>query len=114
MKRVCKEQLLNEIWYSREEQILGQMVNQGWKSCPYSFSNFKSDMMARELLVDERTIRNKWTILVSNKVIRETVPYKGELEFMSFRSYMKLKDLRMLISIIESTAETSIADGVKA
>ena len=88
MKRITKEQILREIWENRAEQIISVMRDKGWESCPYTYENFKTDIMKHELLVDERTIRTKWELLVNTEVIEITGRNRGDLKFRAFLPFM--------------------------
>ena len=115
MRRICKDQLVREIWDSRAEQIQSIMAEKGWISCPYTYENFKQDMMRRELLVDERTIRTKWELLVSTGVLRETAKNRGELAFVAFRDLMPSRSRLILLNLIEETkTASSHAEKVRA
>ena len=83
------------------------MAEKGWISCPYTYENFKQDMMRRELLVDERTIRTKWELLVSTGVLRETAKNRGELAFVAFRDLMPSRSRLILLNLIEETKPAS-------
>lgn len=88
MKRIAKDQITREIWQNRSEQIVSFMRGKGWDSCPYTYENFKADMMRNELLVDERTMRTKWELLSSTGVIKSTGRGRAELQFSAFLPYM--------------------------
>ena len=115
MRRICKDQLVREIWDSRAEQIQSIMAEKGWISCPYTFENFKTDMLRRELLVDERTIRTKWDLLVYTGVLRETGKGRAEIAFSAFKDLMPSRSRIVLLDLINN-AENAIvcSEKVKA
>lgn len=88
MKRIAKDQITREIWENRNEQIISFMRGKGWDSCPYTYENFKTDMMRRELLVDERTMRTKWELLLNTGVLTSTGRGRADLQFSAFLPYM--------------------------
>ena len=108
MRRICKDQLVREIWDSRAEQIQSIMAEKGWISCPYTYENFKQDMMRRELLVDERTIRTKWELLVSTGVIRETAKNRGEIAFVAFKDLMPSRSRIVLLDLINNAENATV------
>ena len=69
----------------------------------------------RELLVDERTIRTKWELLVSTGVLRETAKNRGELAFVAFRDFMPSRSRLILLNLVEETkTASSHAEKVRA
>lgn len=114
MKKITREQMVGEIWDARSEQIVSIMAEKAWISCPYTFENFRADMRRRELVVDEKTLRTKWEIMVLGGIIRETGKNRGELAFAAFRDRMPSSARMMLARITESKTSQVTAPGVRA
>lgn len=57
------------ISYSLEEL----QKNKSWRysQIPYSFNDFKKAVLSRELILDPRTIRAKWDLIVAKGIVSE-------------------------------------------
>lgn len=113
MKKVSTAEILREIYGSRKD-IIDAYRRDRRSEVVYNLSNFTDDMRRHELVVDRRTIRDKWSILVTKGVIREEYPGAGYLQIRTFTEhYLESTCGERVRETKHYVSKTSIGEGVQ-
>lgn len=112
MRKVTRNEVLEAIWASRKEAIYRLIDDEGWISCPYTYEQFRMDMLKADLISDRRTIQTKWDGLVSVKTIKASSKSytEGILYFEPFVSRMDPLHRDLLMSTLRAKAQEAHTD----
>lgn len=67
-RRITTDEIVQTVFERHEEGICALYI-EGCGSMPYSYGDFRRDMRIAELMVDDRTIRDRWELLMDKNMV---------------------------------------------